>query len=250
MLPLLCAIQERGVKAVDELGNADSRRFVERLLSTWIAGDIPLTAVGASGRTDADRRIARLWRKLPQRLTAGLDVECDAPSDADIRRWCWIDGWHLMSQDEDLLLMDDALVPLLLEEVGEGCTKRDYVLAIVGHHARDSAHHALWDGAKRLAARLRRIARWAPLAKAVGADELATYLDRLGGYAKPRKVDEADIRQRVFDLRRCSPDEGRRPSPHREGRYWVARLDRANISEGYLVVDADTGRMQGRTKPF
>lgn len=50
-------------------------------------------------------------------------------TEALTRRWCWIDGWTLMSQDEDLLFRENDATPML-EEALAGCPKRDYAVSI------------------------------------------------------------------------------------------------------------------------
>jgi hypothetical protein len=244
-LQLLSALHARGVGVLDELDEVEAARFAKRFYEGWVAGRIPPAVVGVSDPVEANRLLGAIWRGLPSRLTERMSIERRIRGDIDARRWCWVPGWYAMSQDEDLLLMRDALMRPLLEEAAAGCTKREYVLSIVEHHARDSAHHALWDGAHDLEPRLRRIGGWATLARNARALALATYLERLGSYAEARDIDEAEVQQRVYDLRRCSADASRTPAIHREGRRWVARLDRANVLEGWLVVDSTTGRMRG-----
>ncbi|HEU4410675.1 MAG TPA: hypothetical protein VFS43_35800 [Polyangiaceae bacterium] len=121
---------------------------------------------------EADRRLGRVFARLPTELTEAYELERDLTGETDLRRWCWVPGWVGSSQDEDLLIMSDANVAPLLDEAREGCTKRDYVLKIVEHHARDSAHHALWDGAKHLPDVLARCRSWAPAARAARAEGL------------------------------------------------------------------------------
>jgi hypothetical protein len=242
-LEILASLVERGNDALEGLARAERARFVERLYTSWIAGTIPPAAVGADDAIEANRRIGRAFRALPSALTDPLSFERTERDEMDVRRWCWVPGWYLMSQDEDLLLMDDDYVAALCQEASEGCTKRKYALSIVEHHARDGAHHALWDGAERLEEHLEKVGSWAALAHAADAPELAAYLERLGRYAEPRAVDQAEVRQRVLDLRRCHANEGVAPSFTREGDRWVARLDRANVTEGRLVIEAATGRM-------
>jgi hypothetical protein len=170
-----------------------------------------------------------------------------------VRRWCWADGWTLMSQDEDLLLMHDAYMRPLLEEAAAGCTKRGYALAIVAHHVRDALHAALWprdEGAagvvRAVDAALARAADLAPLARSTQDAALVAYLERLVSYRRPHKVGWDEATARVLDVRRCHPDATTPVVLHQRGKTWIAELAQANIVAGALLhIDVGTGRMFG-----
>ena len=150
-----------------------------------------------------------------------------------IRRWAWQPRWSLMEQDEDLLLMDDALMPVLLEIAAtRELPKRDYILAIVAHHVRDSCTHAYYWGAE-VAATLQRAARLAPGARTIGAAALADYLERLGRHADPGPVDRAAAVQRLQDIGRCEE-----PTPEQ-----VAVVAVDGGWEGVLIHSAGNRRL-------
>ena len=210
-----------------------------------LAGEPPPIA------SDIDDAVRRLWDAFAAagfvqpyrteerlgRVRAGL-----------ARRWAWQPRWYLMSQDQDLLLMSDALVPTLLETAAERrVPKREVLLEIVRHHARDTCCHAAYHG-EQLEAELRRVAAWAPQARTVGAPELAAYLERLGRHAVAGAIDRQGAEQRLLDLGRCG-------EPPRSA------LDLRAVDggwEGWLVhsagnrrlrIDAATGRMTSIPAP-
>lgn len=167
----------------------------------------------------------------------GLNVD-----DVEARRWCWIEPWILLSQDEDIFLMSDHLVVPLLEEVRSGCTKRRYVIAIVAHHVRDQAHASLREGPNAVRQRIGELSRFGTPARAAGADELVAYLERLESYARPQKVPRQDALARVSDLWRCHAP----PTVEIEGRgsEWRAKVSTAPGREEWIVIDAKTGAMR------
>lgn len=155
---------------------------------------------------EIDDTLRRFWDAAAAAgLTRAHSIDGVGHNRQAIRRWAWQPRWYLMEQDEDLLLMDDVVVPMLLEIAGEpGVPKRDYMLEIAGHHARDTCSAALyWD--RDLAKTLTRAAAWAPAARAVGASALAEYLERLGRHAQRGPVDREGAVQRLVDLARCQP---------------------------------------------
>ena len=228
--------------AMEEVSAYD---LVSEIHDAWVKGELgPELFSQAIPIRDGemDRRVGRFLRELPERLTSELRVEHDVVTERDARRWCWAPGWSI-GQDEDLLMMRDPFMAPLLDEARHGCSKREYVLEIVGHRARDAAHHALWDGAPRLRETLELAASWVPLARAASAEPLADYLTRLAGYTAIRRVDRDEVDRRVLDLRRCRPDEATRVVARREGDHWVAELPRANLFAGELHIEVGSGRM-------
>ena len=138
--------------------------------------------------------------------------------------------------------MDDALVPVLLEEVGAGCTKRSYVASIVAHHARDKTHGALGRGPAVLAESLACASAWAALAERAGALDEAEYMARLASYRFERRVGADEVTQRVYDLRRCHPDLARVPVVRSVGDCFHAQLVERPFKRT-LHVERATGRM-------
>lgn len=164
-----------------------------------------LTGTAPDRRDTIDRGIRWLWDAFVHDGLAhvrAIDGGNDTPT--MIRRWAWQPRWILMSQDEDLLLMRDDLMPALFAILEEpDVPKRDYVLSIIEHHARDRAAMAARNGAGldealALAASLR------PAAERVGSPRLASYLARLAAYREAGPVDHAGALQRLRDLARCS----------------------------------------------
>ncbi|MEZ4450891.1 MAG: hypothetical protein R3B09_15530 [Nannocystaceae bacterium] len=120
-----------------------------------------------------------------------------------LHRWAWQPRWRLVDQDEDLLLMSDALTPRMLEIAADRrVPKRDTIVAIVEHHARDTACQAVYEE-RPLAEVTPSFTPWIPLARAARANDLADYMERLVGYASPRAVDLEGAEQRLVDLGRC-----------------------------------------------
>lgn len=202
-----------------------------------------LTGAPPRAAYEIDDAVRRLWDAF---VAAGLakpvSIEDIHGAAASVRRWAWQPRWILMSQDEDLLLMDDALMPALLSAAAEpGVPRREYALGIVAHHARDTCAVAAWNGGD-LTAALVRAASWAPQARAVGATTLAEYLERLGRHAIPAPTDRDGALQRVMDLERCvapAPDEVTlREAP--DG--WLGRAARTYAPPAHrLHVAAATG---------
>ncbi len=238
---------------IHAMPSADAARVVRALRDAWIDNHLaPSVWASVTGRkldrTLVDREIGAVFAALDRRGIAPVPqwLERGASSETDVRRWCGITEWLLMSQDEDLLLMSDEWMVPLLEEASADCTKRTYALGIVAHHTRDSAHHALWDGAPSLVTTLGRFGDWLPAARQARAPELVAYLERLAGYARPTRVTEADARRRVLDLRRCASRDEIDPDLVRRGDEWVARFDRGNAIASDLRIHAGSGKMRGR----
>jgi hypothetical protein len=216
--------------------------LLEALYRAWIDGELAGLAE-SNDLPEHDRRIGRVLSSLPDSWADVIVIDCVNPTLEQARRWCWGRDWLLLSQDEDLMLMDDDQVGGLLDEAGRGCTKRDYALSIVAHHARDSMHHALWHGAAKFRSRLQEIASWIPAAREAKDGALVAYLERLASYLEPHEVAEAEVVQRVYDLRRCEEERGGQPQVKRDGPNWVARFDHANVTQGVLFVEVATGKM-------
>lgn len=223
----------------------EAQGLVRELGLAWIEGDLGMSLFpDATSITEADRRMGRTWARLPSSLSEVIALERGLGGETDLRRWCWVPGWVLLSQDEDLMVMSDHNVAPLLEEAREGCTKRDYVISIVEHHARDSMHHALWEGASHLTVMIERCRGWIEHARSAQAEGLVAYLERLSTYARRGPVQKSEeVAQRVFDLRRCSPERQSVPVVRRDGARWRAPFARANLAPGELVVELATGRM-------
>jgi hypothetical protein len=123
---------------------------------------------------------------------------------------------------------------VLLDEAAAGCPKRDYIVGIVTHGARDRAHDAVRRGTfadhARAAAALIRQARSARL------PDLVAYLGRIVRYAERGVVDEAEARSRVHDLTRCDPPAT--VHVERRGKQWIGNVGRAT-----LTIDAYNGAM-------
>ncbi len=163
-----------------------------------------LTGRPPSRAWEVDETIRRFWDAAAEAgLSKKYSVQAVGEDAGAIRRWAWQPRWILMEQDEDLLLMEDRLVPVLFAVAAvREVPKREYVLSIVAHHARDSCSAAFYRGAE-MTGTLRRVAGWAEGARAVGAEALAEYLERLGRHAIPGPVDRAAVVQRLRDVARC-----------------------------------------------
>jgi hypothetical protein len=232
--------------AIAAMPSGDAWWVVSELHRAWIEGALRADFFPDEASPAIDRRIGRMFQRLPEALVGALYVDLLASDETSARRWCWAPGWVLLSQDEDLILMCDELMVPLLEEVAAQCTKYDYVLEIVAHHARDAAHAALWkpDADVALAEVAERIGGFLPAARAAGASRLVGYLERLVGYATRRHVKLEEAEQRVFDLRRCYEDKERAPAVVRRDRSFIAPMHSGTGVPDDLVIDVDTGRMR------
>lgn len=239
------------VERLQALPGDEGPQSARRLLRAYRHGALSperwaeLTGAPPRIASDIDDAIRRLWDAFAAagltdpyrtedhvgRIRAGL-----------ARRWAWQPRWSLMSQDEDLLLMEDALVPTLLEVAAERrVPKRTYLLEIVQHHARDSCCQAAYHGHD-LEATLRRAAGWAPQARAAGAPELAEYLERLGRHALRGPVDRAGAEQRLLDLGRCAEPPRRALDLREVDGGWTGWIVHS-AGNRRLRIDAATGRM-------
>lgn len=229
------------VPALQALPLRDGQVLSELLYFGYVQGKLRGVLAETSALTEL-RALGRVLRDLPDELLHGCVWDRMHASTEDVRRWTWTREWTLLSQDEDLMVMEDALIPALLEEVGAGCTKRAYVASIVAHHARDKAHGALGRGAAVLAESLACAGAWAELAQRAGALAEAEYMTRLAGYRSVRVVDADDVTQRVYDLRRCYPDPARVPVVRAVGDRYQAQLVERPFQRT-LHVERATGRM-------
>lgn len=160
-----------------------------------------------------------------------------------IRRWAWQPRWHLMEQDEDLMLMDDRVMPALLEIAAtRELPKRDYILEIVAHHARDSCTHAFYWNAD-IPRTLQRAAQWAPGARSAGAHALAEYLERLGRHAIAGPVDRATAVQRLRDVARCHEPTAEAVAVRAVDGGWEGDLLHSS-GDRRVVIDAATGAVR------
>lgn len=225
---------------------AEATRLAKTVLRAYRHGALSparwqqLTGQAPTEAHEIDESVRSLWEALisARIVTAHID-ESLTPTPDLVRRWVWQPRWYFMSQDEDLLLMSDGLVPLLLELARERPPKRDYILEIVGHHARDSCTHAAWWD-REIHETLTRVAAWAPAARRARAEPLAAYLDRLGSYARPAPVDRAGALQRLLDLARCNPPKPREVDLRPVTGGWTGRL-KHSTGHKRIRIDARTG---------
>lgn len=170
----------------------------------WPARWQTLTGRSPAAAWEIDDSIRRFWDASAEAgLSARSTIQAVGDNGEMIRRWAWQPRWSLLEQDEDLMLMSDSLMPELLAIAGTPqVPKRDYILAIVAHHARDRCSSAVMRGEK-VCEVFELVAAWAPAARAAGAETLAGYLDRLGGYARASSVDHEVAVQRLLDIASC-----------------------------------------------
>jgi hypothetical protein len=220
---------------------AEATRLARTLLRAYRHGALtPARWEQLTGRppvddVEVDRAVARLWDVLAgAQVVPAYSEDAGDGSPAMLRRWAFQPRWCLLSQDEDLVLMDDAHIPVLLDLAADRrVPKRAYLLEIVAHHARDSCSHAaLWG--RELPGTLARVAAWAPHARRSGGADVAEYLERLGSYARPGPVDRAGALQRLIDLGRCAP-------PTRAA---VRLTERDGAWEGTLVHSGGNRRLR------
>ena len=223
----------------------ERRTAAEALFAAWVADEI-----------DAPYRdLGRIFQVIDRETPRAAVIVQDDRNEQDVRRWCWAEGWYLESDDEDLMLMKDQLVAPLLEEVGAGCSKREYATEIVAHHLRDSLHGALWAPRNKpmpdprinileeVANALKRAVWVLPLAKRADAGPLVEYAGRLASYLKPQKVARDAAEQRVLDLRRCSPQPHIPVILRKEKDLWIAEFKQASLIAGKLYIDRRSGQM-------
>lgn len=158
-----------------------------------------------------------------------------------VRLWAYTNEWLLLSQDEDLMLMDDCIIHDLLTVAAESaCPKRDYILHVVAHWARDAAFAAA--GTDRFSQVVTTVAEHGPAARAAGAAAMAEYFGRLGAYARPGRVSEQAALQRGLDLARCREPEAGSISVERDGTEWRVTLQ--GHSPKVLRIAESDGRIR------
>lgn len=190
----------------------EGRRLARSLLRAYRHGALnperwaQLTGQPPRDLAEIDDAVRQLWdafaaAKLADPHSHGEWSQTITPG--IVHRWAWQPRWYLVEQDQDLVLMDVQYIPLLLEIAADRrVPKRDYLVSIVAHHARDWACQAVYND-EDVAGTLTRLAAWAPQARPVAA-ALADYLERVGGYVAERRVDRAAAQQFFLDLGRCS----------------------------------------------
>lgn len=231
ILPASVAAWRSAVAAMDDAARAGLGPAVVR---AWADGRLE---DGLRGQFPSERAMrAALALACEAFGEVAIEEHARAIDETVARRWCWIRGWYLMDQDEDLFLMDDAFVVPLLEEAAAGCPKRDYAIAIVEHHLRDHAHAMLRTGWRETRMRIGEYARWLPALRAV---DRAAYVERLIEHTRPAKINRDDAEQRVRDFWRCH-------APHEVvleavGDGWRARIDN---TRSWIVVERKTGAMR------
>jgi hypothetical protein len=226
------------------LASSEAYRLGRAFVEAWASGALEtelLPGASAAGLRELRHTLAAAVAALQASgVDLGIETRDLNPDETTARRWCWVEPWILMSQDEDLLLMDEHLIVPLLDEAAANCPKRDYVLSVVEHGIRDGAHHQLRHGPDALAAYFAKAADWVVHARAARAADLTAYCERLASYASPGPVDAEGARVRGSDLTRCHPD----PDVHvdRKGNAWVARVSSSGAT-ALLSIDVSTGVM-------
>lgn len=230
---------------LDQLRAMEPRRgasVMHELVACWIDGSLEPSLI--ANVRDVRHQLSSLvtgWQALRGELPQ-QEVWMTVIDAAVGRRWCWIEPWLLLSQDEDLMLMDEALIAPLLEEARHGCPKREYAISIVAHEIRDRLYGLIGD-VDAMRAQLRKAEPWADLARAAQATELEAYCRRLATYAQRGPVDEAGALQRGLDLHRCSAPETL--AVHREPNRWRVELSDDATHSVPLYVDRHTGDLSG-----
>mgnify|MGYP001055561377 CR=1 FL=1 len=162
-------------------------------------------------------------------------------------RWCWIEPWYLLDQDEDLFLMDAHFILPLLEEIGQNCPKRTYAIEIILHGIRDKVHGALFEGPLQVRETIGKYQRFVEPARRTRADGVADYIARLEELARPQKVDREGARERIAAVWRCAPPAPEQIKLEEEASEWLAPLSTSGRAE-WIVINRHTGAMQGRSE--
>lgn len=241
-LDVLPARIDAWTSAVARLDEPARRALGMAVVDAWIDGRLEQRL--APGRPlDAVRALWRELARVVEDVFGEVEVERHAAGidEMVVRRWCWIRGWRLYEQDEDLLLMGDATVSWFLEEAADtACPKRADAIGIVAHHLRDRVHAILcangWDAVR---TRVHEHERWLPQFRALGASPVVEYVERLAAHAVPRKISREEAMTRMRDLWRCRAPEDLRVDTM--GDEWRAEL---GDDAGWIVVERKTGAMR------
>jgi hypothetical protein len=237
----------RWVARLRELPGGEGAALATALLRSYRHGRLTparrtaLTGAPPTALTEIDDAVRRLWDAFATAdLARGFSEDSTNDSFAMLRRWAWQPRWFLMSQDEDLLLMTPHHVPMLFDIARDAAVpKRAYLLSIIAHHARDACAAAAWSG-RGLPEALGAAEALAPRAREIAADALAEYLERLGSYARPARVDEAGALQRLLDLARCSAPPPDAVTLRRVAGGWLG-LVKHSAGDKAVRIDAATG---------
>lgn len=196
-----------GQRLAGGAASAPASRALGRVLGeAMVAGQLTTAAWLEATSSPAPGDFIAAWGPLFDALIrAGvadsIDGFPDGWSQETLRLWGYTEGWLITSEDEDLALTTDELVPALLElATDQACPKRDYVLGIVRSWARRRA--SLAAGNEAFGDVVTHLANYAPLALRANDASLADYLVRLGSYAASKPVDRDGAYQRGLDLAR------------------------------------------------
>jgi hypothetical protein len=233
--------------ASDESRTAPLRALLDGVEAGRVTASAWRSATTSEGPRDFAVAFGKLWDAL---VRAGLVESADGfPSDwsqETLRLWAYTDGWTITSEDEDLALMSEEYVPGLLEIAREGaCPKRDYILCVIRHWARDRASSAAGRNAfserrEGFSDVVARIARHASPAREAGDPALADYLSRLGSYGLPGPVEREGAHQRGLDLTACAEPRPEEVTVERDGPLWRVELPGA---PGTLRIAVSDGRI-------
>jgi len=227
--------------------HAEAAPLARAIVGAWVDGSLELEHVPGLRDVEQLRALRHMLAALAATLgSAGFDLDIVTGNpgidETSARRWCWIEPWALIEQDEDLFLMDEKFYIPLLEEVGARCPKGDYAMSIVEHGIRDHTHAVLRKDPQALREHLAATSRWIPIARRARAPELAAYCERLAGYADVARVDEEGARDRGRDLSSCSPTP--HPFVARRDDVWLVDISRREPRTEALAVEVGTGKMR------
>ncbi len=189
----------------------DAVSLADTLWLAWTWGhleSVSLASSDSSSTRDLHRTLAALFEAASKAVVNGAPIwvrpedrltsDHVVPSEAVTRRWCWIEGWILLPQDEEGLLLGG--VEALLEESLAGCPKRSYALRIAGDEMWRRTRFARVDSLARMAS------QWLPLLEALQWDP--TELSKLRALSEyPSSRDRRGERARLTEIL------GRDPGP-------------------------------------